>query len=187
MLVLGLVSWQALGCSQHARSQEEQEQPPLWSLNTSTGEVAGVIPGVPLLDVRHLGFCQKSEMVQMEGDEYEQVTLYLGQSTMLRLLADLDGTLYRISTEANTVKDERGLGVGSSVEDLIAAYPSGRLYFLLEEGAPQVKYINGSKVSFVFDPSRLSTQCFIPGEICEPPEDLYVTGLEIHAIELKLD
>jgi len=184
VIVALLILCPTTGCAERCGSDRLDGSKRVWSLNSETGEIAGVIPGMALATLRDVGFPFEGHTVIIEGDEYAEQVMFLDHATTLRLLANEEGKVYRVSTDSPYVKDERGMGVNSSVDDLSRNYPSGKLVFL-HEGGRQVKFFNGSNVVFVFDASALENQCF--GEdrgMCNLPESYGVSTVEVFGFRL---
>lgn len=103
----------------------------------------------------------------MEGEEYVTVNVTLdGQVAIDCILGSVD----RFSTASLLVRDEQGVGVGTALHELKATYPGGRLLVGDEDGR-FASFVNGSKVVFSLEKSKIDDLCFdAPTEKCEIDE-----------------
>lgn len=139
-------------------------------IDSSAGSLKGVYVGMSESDLSSLGYPQSRGSVILEGDEYVTVNVTLGEPVALDCTLDADGAVDRCSTDSLLVHDEKGAGVGTALNELKAMYPEGRLLIGDEDGR-FASFVNGSKVIFALDKSRIDDLCFDdPTEKCEIDE-----------------
>lgn len=107
-----------------------------------------------------LGLPTTSRSVIQEGDSYEVIDAMIGIGVSVECLID-SGQIYSLTVTSQLVRDEKGMGVGSTLSELRGSYPSGRL-LVGEEDGRFANFVNGSKVVFALQQEAIDPTCFEP-------------------------
>lgn len=113
-----------------------------------------------------------------EGEAYDLATVELEPGAAATGVFDLDGKLYSLEIESEGIRDNHGLGVGSTLAEISTAYPQGRMIYGVEEGR-HAAFLTGGVLVFRFDPADLADSCFAPEAECTPPEGLTAEKLVV--------
>ena len=145
-------------CIQASPSKGGGEQLDSVLIHSSTDSLAGLSPGMDVSEVIALGYPTARRIVEEEGDEYEVLEVSISDAVRIDCHLTKDRKVHNLSTVSRELRDEHGLGVGSSVRELKAAYPNGHL-FVTDESGIHAKFITGGHLLFTFDPADISAKC----------------------------
>ena len=119
--------------------------------------------------------------VMLEGEEYVVLDVSLREGSGVECWLD-DGRIERLRTAAEGIKDEKGVGVGSTLAALRSAYPSGRLVTGEEDGRHYANFVDRSKVVFEMDTDTLPQACFDNDSAgCDARQDLRVRSVVVYS------
>jgi hypothetical protein len=139
-------------------------------IDSSVGSLNGIYVGMSESKLSSLGYPESRGAVILEGVEYVTVNVTLDDQVSLDFILDEGGKVDRFSTASSLVHDEQGVGVDTALYELKATYPKGRLLVGDEDGR-FASFVNGSKVIFSLDKSKINDLCFDePTEKCEIDE-----------------
>lgn len=139
-------------------------------IDSSVGSLKGIYVGMSESELSSLGYPESRGAVILEGEEYVTVNVALDEQVVLDCILDGDGSVDRFSTASLLVHDEQGVGVGTALHELKATYPKGR-FLVGDEDGRFASFVNGSKVIFSLDKSKIDDLCFDePTEKCEIDE-----------------
>jgi hypothetical protein len=150
-------------------------------IDASHGAIAGLRAGMTKDQLVATGHAITERSVMQEGDQYRVVDVSLREGLVVECWFD-DGRIERLRTTTEGVKDEKGLGVGSTLAALKAAYPDGRLVAGDEDGGRYANFVNRSRVVFEMDIDALSQSCFHDESTgCEARPYLRVRSVVVHS------
>jgi hypothetical protein len=119
----------------------------------------GVPLDVMLEGLRRLPVRSRIGHASVEGDRDTVVTVDAATGVQLKITFDDDGKLYQIETSSPNAVGAKGIGVGSPLSAVKAAWPSGRLLYGWEDGA-FATFVTGTNVLLRFNPDDLPAQAF---------------------------
>lgn len=140
-------------------------------IDSRAGSVAGVTVGMTESQLRESGWPYDTTTKNLEGDEYEVYNITLADGIVLSCTLDLDNTLYSIESSSAEIRDEYGLGVGSTLSKLKEFYARVRFSMGSEEGR-YASFLTGTRLIFRFDPDDLDDECFEYGRRCAIDESI---------------
>lgn len=150
-------------------------------IDASNGSIAGLRTGMTKAQLVATGHAIIERSVMQEGDEYDVMDVSLRDGLIVECWFD-DGRIERLRTTAEGMSNEKGVGVGSTLAMLQAAYPDGRLITGNEDGRNYANFINGSRVVFEMDRDALPQACFHDESVeCDARPDLRVRGVVVHS------
>ena len=150
-------------------------------IDASYGSIAGLRTGMTKDQLVATGYAIIERSVMQEGDEYVVMDVSLRDGLIVECWFD-DGRIERLRTTAEGMSDEKGIGVGSTLAALKAAYPGGRLITGNEDGRRYANFINRSRVVFEMDMDALPQACFHDESVgCDARPDLRVRGVVVHS------
>lgn len=150
-------------------------------IDASHGSIAGLRTGMTKDQLVATGHAITERSVMQEGDQYMVVDVSLREGLVVECWFD-DGRIERMRTTTEGVKDERGLGVGSTLAALRAAYPDGRLVTGEGDGGRYANFVNRSRVVFEMDIDALPQSCFHDESTgCEARPDLRASSVVVHS------
>lgn len=150
-------------------------------IDASNGSIAGLRTGMTKAQLVATGHAIIKRSVMQEGDEYDVMDVSLRDGLIVECWFD-DGRIERLRTTAEGMSNEKGVGVGSTLAMLQAAYPDGRLITGNEDGRSYANFINGSRVVFEMDRDALPQACFHDESVgCDARPDLRVRGVVVHS------
>ncbi|MBX9402278.1 hypothetical protein K4L06_13265 [Lysobacter sp. BMK333-48F3] len=139
-------------------------------VDSAMGRLNGVYVGMSEFELSSLRYPESRGVVRLEGDDYVAIDVSIDGKVPIECILAGDGSVERFSTASSLVHDERGIGVGATVRELKMAYPAGRLLVGDEDGR-FARFVNGSKVVFSLDKSKIDDVCFDnPVEKCKVDE-----------------
>ncbi|MFL9582642.1 hypothetical protein [Stenotrophomonas sp. AB1(2024)] len=158
------------------------EAVPLFAgIDASSGSLGGLRTGMTKDQLFATGHPLIERSVMQEGDEYVVMDVSLPGGLVVECWFD-DGRIERLRTIAEEFEDEKGIGVGSTLAALKAAYPDGRLVTGSEDGKHYANFVNRSKVVFEMDMAALPQACFHDESTgCDARPDLRVHGVVVHS------
>lgn len=115
----------------------------------------------------------------LEGDTYPIVVVRLPNRAYFTGIFDLDGRLHRMYTTEATIRDTRGLGVGSTLAQVRSAYPEGRLV-LAEADGLHANYATGTHILFGFEPGDIPAECYDDPANCDVPSSIVVIRMSVN-------
>jgi len=150
-------------------------------IDASHGSIAGLRIGMTKDQLVATGYPIIERSVMQEGDEYVVMDVSSGDVVIIECWFD-DGRVERLRTTAEGMSDQRGLGIGSTLAELKAAYPGGRLIVGNEDGRRYANFISHSRVVFEMDMEALPQACFHDENVgCDMRPDLRVRGVVMHS------
>ena len=150
-------------------------------IDSSYGSIAGLRTGMTKDQLVATGYAIIERSVMQEGDEYVAMDVSLRDGLIVECWFD-DGSIERLRTTSEGMSDEKGIGVGSTLASLKAAYPDGRLITGNEDGRRYANFVNRSKVVFEMDMDALPQACFHEESVgCDARPDLRVRGVVVHS------
>lgn len=150
-------------------------------VDASHGSIAGLHTGMDKDQLLAAGYVITERSVMQEGDEYLVIDVSLNDGSIIECWFD-DGRIERLRTTAEGLNDAKGIGVGSTLAALKAAYPDGRLITGVEDGRRYASFVNRSKVVFEMDMKALPQACFHDENIgCDAHPALRVSGVVVHS------
>lgn len=150
-------------------------------IDASQGSIAGLRTGMTKDQLVGTGHAIIERSVMQEGDEYVVMDVSLRDGSTVECWFDND-RIERLRTTAKGMSDEKGLGVGSTLAALKAAYPGGRLITGSEDGQRYANFVNSSRVVFEMDMDALPQACFHDESVgCDARPDLLVRGVVVHS------
>lgn len=149
-----------------------------YEINSSQGSLKDIRIGMSESELLSLNHRSSRRSVFLEGDEYPVIDLKIGDNITLECLF-ASGKLYRFSTTASNVRDEKNAGVGTSLSELKLAYPKGKTLVGDEDGR-YANFINGTKVVFQLDQGRIDQKCFDASRGCHVDEQTKVVGIVVN-------
>lgn len=132
-------------------------------INSSLGSLADIRTGMTEEDLLSLGYPSSRRSVVLEGDEYTVFDVAISKDVSVECLLD-SGKVEIFSVTADAVRDEKGMGVGSSLFELEHAYPQGKVLVGDEDGR-YANFVYGSRVVFELDQDAIDLQCFEPRQV----------------------
>lgn len=149
-------------------------------VDSAAGSLRGIYVDMSQEELSSLGYPTSTGSVVLEGDEYTTVDVELDEQIVIEGLIDFSGHLYQFSTTSESVRDERGVGVGTSLLELRQSYPEGRL-FVGDEDGRYASFVNGSKVIFFLEKDLIDDACFDePSKKCEVNDQVKVEKLVVN-------
>jgi hypothetical protein len=119
--------------------------------------------GVPVnltrAGLKRLPFHVAKRIERPEDTPLAVYTIAAQEGVRLEVTFEHDGTLYGADTESPNAHGPKGLGVGSTLAELKAAWPKGVLLFGFEDGY-FVTYVSGTNVLFRFKPADMPFGAF---------------------------
>lgn len=150
-------------------------------VDASNGSIADLRTGMTKDQLVATGYAITERSVMQEGDEYVVMDVSLHKGLVVECWFD-DGRIDRLRTAGEGIKDEKGIGVGSTLAALKTAYPNGSLVTGNEDGRQYANFVNRSKVVFQMDMDALLGSCFDEESIgCDAPPDLRVRGVVVNS------
>lgn len=150
-------------------------------IDASSGSLAGLRIGMTKGQLFAAGNSIIDRSVMQEGDEYIVMDVSLPGGLAVECWFD-QGRIERLRTISKGLVDEKGIGVGSTLAALKAAYPDGRLVTGNEDGRRYANFVNRSRVVFEMDMAGLPQECFNDESAeCEVHQDLRVHGVVVHS------
>jgi hypothetical protein len=151
------------------------------SIDASHGSIADLRTGMTTGQLVATGHAIIKRYVMQEGDEYIVMDVSLRDGMVVECWFD-SGWIERLRTTAEDIRDEKGMGVGSTLDALKAAYPGGRLVTGNEDGRSYANFVNRSRVVFEMDMGSLPQACFHDENVgCDARPDLRVRGVVVHS------
>ena len=147
-------------------------------VDSEAGSVAGIVVGMTEAQIRESGWPYETRFENLEGDEYKIYDIRLTGGALLKLTLDLENTLYRIESSSVEIRDEHGLGVGSTLSKLKDSYPDGRFIKGNAEGR-YANFLTGTRLIFYFNPDDLIRTCFEEIGNCPVDESIMVETVAI--------
>lgn len=145
------------------------------------GSIAGLRTGMTKDQLVATGHAVIERLVMQEGAEYVVMDVSLGDGVIIECWFD-DGRIERLRTTAEGMSDEKGIGVGSTLAELKAAYPDGRLIAGNEDGRRYASFVSHSRIVFEMDMDALPQACFHDEAVeCDKRPDLPVRGVIMHS------
>ena len=94
-----------------------------------------------------------------EGDPYRVYTITAQEKIRVEVTFTDDGALFGANTESPNAVGPKGIGVGSTLSDVKAAWPNGEFLFGFEDGY-FVTYVTGTNMLLRFDPKDMPPGAF---------------------------
>ncbi|RNF86352.1 hypothetical protein EER27_02735 [Lysobacter psychrotolerans] len=139
-------------------------------IDSSVGSLKGIYVGMSESELSSLRYSESRGVANFEGEEFVTVNVALDGRVSLDCVLNEDGSVYRFSTVSPLVRDEKGLGVGTALYELKAAYPEGK-FLVGDEDGRFASFVNGSRVIFSLGKERIDELCFDePTAKCEVDE-----------------
>lgn len=172
LVVLAMV---ASGCRGEAISRADEA-----AINSSLGSVANIRAGMSSADLSALGLPMRSRSVLMEGDSYAVVDAVIGSGAIVECLMESE-KVYSLTVTSPLPRDEEGMGVGSTLSELRATYPTGRLSIGDEDGQ-FANFVNGTKVVFGLRQDMFDPKCFDSMAVgCAEPKEVVVVKVVVNS------
>ncbi|MEO5774940.1 MAG: hypothetical protein ABIQ32_12605 [Sphingomicrobium sp.] len=116
-----------------------------------------------------------------EGDAYTSYKIRADGGVVVEVTFDDDGKLYSGHTKSANALGPRGIGVGSTLAQVKAAWPTGTLLYGFEDGA-FVTYSTAANVLFRFDPKDMPPGAFDHDRPSDfpVPQDIKVGEISIY-------
>lgn len=150
-------------------------------IDASDGSIADLRTGMTKDQPVAAGHAIIERSVMQEGDEYVVMDVLLQKGLVVECWFEA-GRIDRLRTTGEGVKDEKGVGVGSTLAALKTSYPDGQLVTGNEDGRQYANFVNRSKVVFQMDMDALLGSCFDEASIgCDAPPDLRVRGVVVNS------
>ena len=150
-------------------------------IDASHGSIAGLRTGMTKDQLVATGHAIVERSVMREGDEYVVMDVSLSDGLIVECWF-ADGRIERLQTTVEGMRDEKGIGVGSTLAALKTAYPGGRLITGNEDGRRYANFVNHSRVVFEMDMDALPQACFHDESAgCDARPDLRVRGVIVHS------
>ncbi|NYF36572.1 hypothetical protein [Stenotrophomonas sp. JAI102] len=164
-LYLVALAMVASGCRGEATRRADEA-----AINSSLGSVANIRTGMSSADLSALGLPMRFRSVLMEGDSYAVVDAVIESGAVVECLME-SGKVYSLTVTSPLPRDEEGMGVGSTLSELRATYPAGRLLIGDEDGS-FANFVNGTNVVFGLRQDMFDPKCFdsMAMECAEPKE-----------------
>jgi hypothetical protein len=150
------------------------------SINSSIGSLEDIRTGMTEEELLSLGYPSSRRSVVLEGDEYKVIDVAISSDLSVECIFD-SGIVEIFLITSELVRDEKGMGVGSSLSELRNAYPQGRLLIGDEDGR-YASFVYGSRVVFELDQSAIGLQCFEPRQVgCDIDSNTEVVRLVVNS------
>ena len=114
-----------------------------------------------------------------EGETFITAKIKAERGVEIKVEFDANKKLELLKTTSPNAVDLRGIRPGSSLSDVEAAWPNGKLYYGAADGR-YVRYITGTNVIYTFDPDDMDPQAFDPSG-----KEVVVPNLKVVAIEIR--
>lgn len=119
----------------------------------------GVPVDLTVKGLRRLPLRSRVGHESFEDDRYTVATVDAANGVQLKIVFGDDGKLYEARTSSANAVGAKGIGVGSSLSAVKAAWPSGKLLYGWEDGA-FATFVTGTNVLLRFNPNDLPAQAF---------------------------
>lgn len=130
--------------------------------------IAGITVGMSEKQLLGLGYPTKKDSIRLEGDEYDQYFINLGQGVEVFVTFTQDGLVYEIGTKSLGYKDSNGVGIDTKLAELCAIYPQGNLIGGYADGLYLNYVVNSGEqmTIFSFETAGISEKCILNVESC---------------------
>jgi len=136
-------------------------------------------------DVKQIVTSSKTEIISLEGVETTILHAKIGHDVDADIFFDEDNKVYSITTKSPTIKDEYGLGVGSTLEELKHNYPLNYLGIGIEHGRGAT-FITPGYLIFELEPVAFPEGCFLSHKTKCVFDDELVTVSELRIINIDM-
>ncbi|MEN5367435.1 hypothetical protein ABE571_13670 [Stenotrophomonas sp. TWI273] len=164
-----------------AKQTPTEAVPLVAGIDASSGSLAGLRIGMTKDQLFAAGNPIIKRSVMQEGDDYIVMDVSLPDGLVVECWFD-QGRIEKLRTISEGLLDEKGVGVGSTLVALKAAYPDGRLVTGNEDGRRYANFVNRSRVVFEMDMAGLPQACFHDeSKECEVHPNLRVHGVVLYS------
>jgi hypothetical protein len=139
--------------------------------------------GVPLnlsiQGLRHLPYRVTIGHEYAEGDKYTTATIEADDVIQVKVSFGSDRKLSNAGTSSPNAVGPKGIGVGSLLSEVRAAWSAGRLQYGVEEGQAAVAFITGTNVIYLFDPKDMPPGTFLNRGSVKKVPDIRVRSISV--------
>jgi len=109
--------------------------------------------------LKRLHFRVTKKIERYEDSPVAVYTIAAQEGVLIEATFERDGRLYGADTDSPNARGPKGLGIGSTLAELKAAWPKGVLLFGFEDGY-FVTFVSGTNVLFRFNPADMPKGAF---------------------------
>lgn len=154
--------------------------------NCNVQQFYGLRTDLTIDGLKRLPYVVKLGSEFREGDEYTTAAITAEKGVQVKVTFGDDGKLDAAETTSGNAIGPRGVGVGSSLSAVRAAWPAGKLLYGAEEGRAFVTYVTGTNVLLEFNPKDMPSELLVDHRMDIVIPNIRVSGIRISSIPVSV-